>query len=573
VARLVLWAVVAAVLSAVTANVLRLRGDVSWAGPSVAAQALEIAAGAVLIIVGGAAGRGWESWLLPAAGASWLITEWGSPAAPSAAAFTLGLIAVPAALPLVLASRWRRPPVTRRLAVLLGLAVLLALAGAVISGPLASAAASPRDDGCTDCARDLIAVAHDVGLYTLLARLGGQFTVVAGLLAVVWLAANMVRARRRRALSPSSDLAADVAAAAFAAAVAAGAAVLLRSGPADPMAYIWRAAADCALLVLSAALAVPALHAAQARRMVARAAVAVADDPAGGVAGVLAAALNDPGLRVAYAAADGAWRDHRGQIVVIPEQGVTMITDEGEVVATLIHSNPARIDHASVTGAVSAARLLLDTERIETGALARVNDLRAARQQVAEAADAARVSLERDLHDGAQQRLVALRYALGLAEVRTARRPEPALSARLADADRAAEQALADLRELAHGISAATLAVDGLAGAVRNAAEHAQGAVTIVELPAERLPERVEQAAYRFITDCLREMAQAPAPDLSIAVRRTGRDVIVELTCDRATTEQWYAAYLDDRVAAVGGQLQRTAEHGHQRLIAILPCE
>jgi signal transduction histidine kinase len=301
--------------------------------------------------------------------------------------------------------------------------------------------------------------------------------------------------------------------------------------------------------------------------------VAVADDPADGAAGVLAAALNDPGLRVAYPATDGAWRDHRGQIVVIPGQGVTMITDEGEVVAALIHSSPARIDHASVTGAVSAARLLLDTERIETGVLARVNDLRAARQQVAEAADAARVSLERDLHDGAQQRLVALRYALGLAEVRTARRPEPALSARLADADRAAEQALADLRELAHGISAATLAVEGLAGAVRNAAEHTQGAVTIVELPAERLPERVERAAYRFITDCLREMAQAQAPDLSIAVRRTGRDVIVELACDRATTGQWYAAYLDDRVAAVGGQLQHTAEHGHQRLIAILPCE
>jgi signal transduction histidine kinase len=458
--------------------------------------------------------------------------------------------------------------------VLLGLAVLLALAGAVISGPLAWAAASPRDIGCTDCARDLIAVAHDVGLNALLARLGGQFAVVAGLLAVVWLAASMVRAWRRRALSPSSDLAADVAAAAFAAAVAAGAAVVLRNGLADPMAHGWRAAADCALLVLSAALAVPALRAAQARRMVARAAVAVADDPAGGAAGVLAAALNDPGLRVAYPAPDEAWRDHRGQMVAIPEQGVTMITDEGEVVAALLHSSPARIDHATVTGAVAAARLLLDAERIETGALARVNDLRAARRQVAEAADAARAGLERDLHDGAQQRLVALRYALGLAGVRAARRPEPALSARLTDADRAAEQALADLRELAHGISAAILAVDGLASAVRSAAEHAQGVVTIVELPAGRLPERVERAAYRFITDCLREMARAPAPDLSIAVRRTGQEVIVELTCDRATTgTEWPAAYLGDWVAAVGGQLQRAADHGHQRLIAVLPCE
>ena len=134
-----------------------------------------------------------------------------------------------------------------------------------------------------------------------------------------------------------------------------------------------------------------------------------------------------------------------------------MVTDAGEIVAALIHGNPARIDHASVTGAVSAARLLLDTERIEAGARARVNDLRAARQQVVDAADAARASLERDLHDGAQQHLVALRYALGLAEARAARQPEPAVAASLADADHAAEQALADLRDLAHGICAADL--------------------------------------------------------------------------------------------------------------------
>src|SRR6516162_8163760 len=163
-ARLVLWAVVAAVLSAVTANVLRLRADVSFAGPFVAAQALEIAAGAVLIVVGGVAGRGWERWLLPAVGASWLLAEWASPASPGPAAFTLGLIAVLAAFPLVLASRWRRPGLAPGPAALLTLAVLLALAGAIIGGPLAWAAASYRDIGCTDCPRDLIALAHDVSL-------------------------------------------------------------------------------------------------------------------------------------------------------------------------------------------------------------------------------------------------------------------------------------------------------------------------------------------------------------------------------------------------------------------------
>lgn len=182
---------------------------------------------------------------------------------------------------------------------------------------------------------------HDVGLNTALARLGGQCAVVAGTLAIVWLAATMLTVLRRRPAQPPSDLASDVAAAIFAAAVAASAAVLLRSSTADPLAYSLRAAAGCALLVLFVALAVSALRAARARRIVARAAVTVADNPAGGAAGALAAALNDPGLRVAYPAADGAWRDHRGQMVVRPERDLTMVTDEGEIVAALIHGSPA----------------------------------------------------------------------------------------------------------------------------------------------------------------------------------------------------------------------------------------
>jgi hypothetical protein len=132
---------------------------------------------------------------------------------------------------------------------------------------------------------------------------------------------------------------------------------------------------------------------------------------------------------------------------------------------------------------------------------------------------------------------------------------------------------LADLRELAHGISTATLAVEGLAGAVRSAAEHAQGAVTIIELPAERLPEHVERAVYRFIADSLRQTARTPAPDLSVAVRRAGRDVIIELTYNTMTGQDWPAADLADRIAAAGGHLQRAGNHGHQQLIVCLLCE
>ena len=586
-ARLLPWAAVAAVLSGVTVNVLRLRGEVSLAGPSVAAQVLDVAAGAALILAGAAASRG--KWLLTAAGTTWLAAEWANPAAPGAVLFTVGLVVFLAPLPLVLASRWRHPfpdggPAVlasrwQRLllgkgpAVLLATAVLLGVAAAVLTGPLAAAAASPRDAGCTDCPRDLTAVAHDGALGTGLTRLGGLIAIGAALSAAAWLAVTLAgdRTQPRRWLASPEGVAA-VAATAFAVAVAAGLGVTLPGGPASPPAPGWHAAAGAMLLVLAAAVTVPALRAAHARRVVARVALAVADDPRPSAADALRSALGDAALRVAYPTPDGTWRDRQGRVVVLPGREVTLITDSGERVAALIHGSTARIDPVAVTEAASAARLLLDTERLEAGALGRVNDLGTARRLAVEAADAARADLERDLHDGAQQRLVALRYALGLAGAHAERLTEPDHAARLADADQAAELALASLRDLAHGISPGTLAAGGLAGAVRTLAESAQSAVTVVELPPGRLPEHVERTVYRLIADFLADAGRMP-PGASIAVRHSGGDVVVEIEYERAgDTGNPASAHLADRVAAAGGQLRQASRDGRQRLIASLPC-
>jgi signal transduction histidine kinase len=587
VARLLPWAAVAAVLSGVTVNVLRLRGEVSLAGPSVAAQVLDVAAGprSSLPVPRPAAAK----WLLPAAGTTWLAAEWANPAAPGAVLFTVGLVAFLAPLPLVLASRWRHPlpdggPAVlasrwQRLllgkgpGVLLATAVLLGVAAAVLTGPLAAAVASPRDAGCTDCPRDLIAVAHDGALSTALARLGGLIAIGAALSAVAWLAVNLAgnRTQPRRWTSPEGV--ADIAATAFAVAVAAGLGVTLPGGPASPPTPGWHAPAGAMLLVLAAAVTVPALRAAHARRVVARVAVAVADDPRRSAADALRSALGDAALRVAYPLPDGTWRDRQGRVVVLPDREVTMVTDSGETVAALIHGSAMRIDPVAVTEAASAARLLLDSERLEAGALARVNDLSTARRLAVEAADAERADLERDLHDGAQQRLVALRYALGLASAHAERLPEPDHAARLADADQAAELALASLRDLAHGISPGTLAAGGLAGAVRTMAENAQSAVTVVELPPERLPEHVERTVYRLIADFLADAGWMPPPGASIAVRHSGGDVVVEIEYERAgDTGNPASVHLADRVAAAGGQLRQASRDGRQRLIASLPC-
>jgi signal transduction histidine kinase len=594
VTRLLPWAVVAAVLAGVTINVLRLRGEVSLAGPSVAAQVLDVAAGAALILAAAAARRG--RWLLAAAGAAWLAAEWANPAAPGAVPFTVGLVVFLAPLPLALASRWRplagagpvrQHPLLERgpaalpsrwrdqltgSAPLLAVAVLLGAAAAALAGPLAAMAASPRDAGCTDCPRDLIAVARYVALGTKLTQLGSGLAIGAALAAAGWLAVILTHGGHPRRWPPSPEGVADVAATAFAVAVAAALGATL-SGAAGSPAPGWHAAASAMLLLLSAAVAVPAWRAAHARHVVARVAVAVADDPRRSAADALGAVLCDTTPRVVYPTPDGTWRDRHGHVVVLPDQGVTLITDSSENVAALIHDSLARIDPDAVTEAAAAARLLLDTERLEAGALARVNDLSTARRLAVEAADAARADLERDLHDGAQQRLVALRYALGLATAHAQRLPDPDHVVRLAGADQAAELALVSLRDLARGISPGILAAGGLAGAVRTMAENARGAVTVVELPTEPLPERVERTVYRLIADFLADAGRMPPPGVSIAVRHSGQNVVVELAYGGAGPgENRPTAHLTDRVAAAGGELRRTGQGGQQRLIASLPC-
>ena len=98
-------------------------------------------------------------------------------------------------------------------------------------------------------------------------------------------------------------------------------------------------------------------------------------------------------------------------------------------------------------------------------------------------------------------------------------------------------------------------------------------AVTVVELPAERLPENVERTVYRLIADFLADAGWMPPPGASIAVRHSGGDIVVEIEYERAGDAGIPASvHLADRVAAAGGQLHHTGHGDRQRLIASLPC-
>ena len=137
----------------------------------------------------------------------------------------------------------------------------------------------------------------------------------------------------------------------------------------------------------------------------------------------------------------------------------------------------------------------------------RVDHLRNARHRIITAADAERQRIERDLHDGAQQRLVALTVMLGLAESRLA--SDPASAARLiAEAREEAQLAIKELRELAHGIHPTLLSERGLGAALEALATRAPLPVEVRGVPAFRLPSAVESTAYFVTAEALTNVAK-----------------------------------------------------------------
>jgi signal transduction histidine kinase len=185
--------------------------------------------------------------------------------------------------------------------------------------------------------------------------------------------------------------------------------------------------------------------------------------------------------------------------------------------------------------------------------------------------------LERDLHDGAQQRLMALGINLRLARDRIAREPEQA--AELVDASlQELNEATSELRELARGIHPAVLTDRGLEAAINGLAQRSPVPVEVLETPHDRLPSSVESAVYFVVAEALTNVAryaQARTATVSV-VRRSGR-VEVEVSDDGvggADPEQGSGLLgLADRVAALDGRLELASANGEgTTLRASIPC-
>ncbi len=190
---------------------------------------------------------------------------------------------------------------------------------------------------------------------------------------------------------------------------------------------------------------------------------------------------------------------------------------------------------------------------------ARVDEMRSSQARIIEAGDEARRRIERDLHDGAQQRLVALSLKLGMARKRLEAGEGPA-GALVAEAHEESKLALAELRDLARGIHPAILTERGLGPAIEELASRATVPVAVEEVPDGRLTPSAEAAAYFVVAECLANVAKyAQAGEATVRARREVGRVVVEVSDDGIGGADPAAGSglrgLADRVEALGGAL------------------
>ena len=285
----------------------------------------------------------------------------------------------------------------------------------------------------------------------------------------------------------------------------------------------------------------------------------------------LAEALGDPSVEVAYWLPEPQeYVDADGHPVDLPRSGsgraVTEVSREGRRIAAIVHDPTLLEDPEPMREACAAAGLALENERLEAELRAKVEELRGSRARLVEVGLRQRRRLERDLHDGAQQRLVSLALLLRLA--RESLDSKPVETGRLLDRSRdELEKALNELRELARGIHPAVLSDRGLGAAVEALAQRAPLPVEVGELPAATLPEHIELAAYFVVSESLTNVAKyAAATQATVAVTQSNGRLIVEVTDDgvggadiaRGTGLRG----LIDRLAAIDGRLDVDSEPG-----------
>jgi signal transduction histidine kinase len=283
-------------------------------------------------------------------------------------------------------------------------------------------------------------------------------------------------------------------------------------------------------------------------------------------------AVRDPGLRVAYwAPARESYVDTRGRPSTDaeprPGERATTVAREGQLVATIAHAR--RVDGSRLERALAPAlRLALENAQLRAAGLAELDELTRSRTRIVERAELERRRLERNLHDGAQQRVVSLALLVrvlagdGMVDPESGRRAQ-ALTATLVE----------ELRRVARGIYPAVLADTGLVGAVIDLAEQSNDlAVHVGDLPEGRYPGAVETTAYLVASAGVADARERGATSATVTGACVDGTLRISVEDDAALGPDRTAIALADQVGALGGTLTTNETPGRRTLEVVLPC-
>ena len=500
-----LAAVALVAAATVTVSIVRGEPELALVGDSGAALAVELAAAGLVLAAALATWRVGVVFpvLLSAAALAWLAAEWNTPGA--GAAFTAGLILYAAWPPLLATAALRgldERPFDRPAAFVV---VVSAAAGVGVLGLASTAVFDPHASGCLQCPANLLLITDAPGLGRTLARAGLAVTAAWAAAFAVLATIRIVGASpARRRWSAPVLVPAAVAVGLFGADALHGLDRGFVSN--DPTDRALRLAEAGALALVAAGVALARWRTRRTRAALARLVLDIGAAPAPGeLRAWLAESLGDPSLELLHRLDSGEWIDAEGRptgLPTAPDRETTRVRAGGEDVLAVVHRPGLLDDPALLSELVTTARLALEHEALHAARRARLEELRASRARLVAAADAKRRELERDLHDGAQQRLVALALSIRLAR-RGIAAQNRRLEAGLAEAEEGVRAAVVQLREVAHGLFPAVLAEEGLRAGLDELSEQTPRLVPR-NLPDRRFQDSVESAVYFAARESLR---------------------------------------------------------------------
>jgi signal transduction histidine kinase len=509
-----------------------------------------------------------------------LFVAGGLEVAPWPAAFTVGIVVGESFLNVLALALLTFPTGragTRGERILLAVIVGLVLPGIVLPSLFANSG-----DVCRGCPRNLVLLADAPVV-------ADAFRLLATVLAVPIAAAFVVvLSRRWRSATPAARraLAPIIAAGVLLGIVTLGNEIPQLFGAVPARSTAWTRVRLFAILAASLGFLWGLLRTRIARAAVGDLVVELgrATLPGEDLREALAARLGDPTLEIAYHVPErGGYVDTDGRSVELPVdrkgRAVTILEADGAPLAALVHDEFLRHDPEILEAVTAAARLAISNERLRADIQAQIGEVRASRARIVEAGDVERRRVERDLHDGAQQRLVTLSMKLGVLRERTASMVSRDVARALEGASDHLRGAIQELRELARGIYPAALIDEGLPAAIRSLADRAPMPVTVETSIQGRRSPSVEATAFFVVGEALTNIAKhAPSAAVTIRVGEDGSALLVEVCDDGfggADFERGSGLQrLDDRVAASGGTLTIDSPPGEGTAIrAVIPCD